>query len=376
MIAMQAILDDFAQRIRDAAHTQTPLRFRGGGSKDFYGQSLQGDVLDTRAYSGVISYEPSELVITVRAGTRLAEVEQLLAQQGQCFAFDPPHFGAQATVGGMVAAGLAGPARASVGTVRDFVLGIRVLNGQGEDLTFGGQVMKNVAGYDVSRLMAGSLGQLALITEVSLKVLPLAPSEATLACAGMTQAVALALLHRWGAQPLPLNASAWVQDTLYIRLRGAIAAVASAIQKMTDDAKTLGASVTHMGDEAIADWQASAEQTLPFFAQASSADACLWRLSVPQTTPDLASLGISEASYIEWHGAQRWIWAPAARAEFLRQITRQVGGHATLFKTSALHGEADKSVGVFSPLEAVQQRIQTQLKKQFDPAGVFNPGRV
>jgi glycolate oxidase FAD binding subunit len=276
----------------------------------------------------------------------------------------------------MVAAGLAGPARASVGTVRDFVLGIRVLNGQGEDLTFGGQVMKNVAGYDVSRLMAGSLGQLALITEVSLKVLPLAPSEATLACAGMTQAVALALLHRWGAQPLPLNASAWVQDTLYIRLRGAIAAVASAIQKMTDDAKTLGASVTHMGDEAIADWQASAEQTLPFFAQAPSADACLWRLSVPQTTPDLASLGISEASYIEWHGAQRWIWAPAARAEFLRQITRQVGGHATLFKTSALHGEADKSVGVFSPLEAVQQRIQTQLKKQFDPAGVFNPGRV
>jgi glycolate oxidase FAD binding subunit len=376
MIDMQATLQEFAQRIRAAAQNQTPLRFRGGGSKDFYGQSLRGDVLDTRAYHGVLSYEPSELVMTVRAGTSLVEVEQMLAQKGQCLAFEPPHLGPNATVGGMVAAGLAGPSRAAVGTVRDFVLGLRLLNGKGEDLTFGGQVMKNVAGYDVSRLLAGSMGQLALITEVSLKVLPVAPGEATLACEGVSQQLALDLLNRWGGQPLPLNASAWVENTLYLRLRGAIAAVESAIQKMSADVQALGAQASRMGDQAQADWKASAEQTLPFFAQAPSADACLWRLSVPQTTPDLSSLGVDEATYIEWHGAQRWIWAPAARADFLRSVTHQVGGHATLFRTSVLHGEADKSVGVFTPLDAVQQRIQRELKKQFDPSGVFNLGRV
>ena len=382
MTAMQATLDDFAQRIRAAAHSKTPLRIRGGGSKDFYGQTLQGEVLDTRAYQGVISYEPSELVMTVRAGTSLREVEHLLAEKGQCLAFEPPHFGDTATVGGMVAAGLAGASRASVGTVRDFVLGIRVLNGKGEDLTYGGQVMKNVAGYDVSRLMAGSMGQLALITEVSLKVLPVVAGEATLAFEGLRQQQALDALNRWGGQPLPLNASAWLHDAtsgknmLYVRLRGAAAAVEAAVVKMSAEGQALAAQVTRMGSEAQADWQASTEQSLPFFTQAPSADACLWRLSVPQTTPDLASLGVGEHCYVEWHGAQRWLWASAARAEALRQVAQQVGGHATLFRTSAQHGEADKAVGVFSPLEAVQQRIQAELKHQFDPAGVFNPGRI
>ena len=213
MGSMSDVLHEFSRRIRDAAAQGQPLRLRGGGSKDFLGQSFAGEVLDTRAYSGILSHEPSELVITVRAGTPLAELELALSERGQCLAFEPPYFGVGATVGGMVAAGLAGPARASVGSVRDFVLGARLINGQGEDLSFGGQVMKNVAGYDVSRLLAGSLGTLGLITEVSLKVLPVAPAEATLACAGLTQAQALDLLHRWGAQPLPLNASAWVCDT-------------------------------------------------------------------------------------------------------------------------------------------------------------------
>ena len=195
MVAMQDTLQhtlqDFIRRILHASQTGQPLRLRGGGTKDFLGQSLQGEVLDTRAYSGILSYEPSELVITVRAGTPLAEVEAALAEKGQSFAFEPPHFGEGATIGGMVAAGLSGPSRASVGTVRDFVLGARVINGKGEHLTFGGQVMKNVAGYDVSRLLAGSWGQLGLITEVSLKVLPVAPGEATLVCAGVSQAQAL-----------------------------------------------------------------------------------------------------------------------------------------------------------------------------------------
>ena len=386
----QATLQDFTDRILKATQAGQPLRLRGGGTKDFLGQSLQGEVLDTSAYSGVLSYEPSELVITVRAGTSLAEVEAALAQKGQCFAFEPPHFGAGATVGGMVAAGLSGPARASVGTVRDFVLGARVINGKGEHLTFGGQVMKNVAGYDISRLLAGSWGQLGLITEVSLKVLPVTPGEATLVCAGVSQEQALTLLNRWGGQPLPLNASAWVhdataspaQDFLFVRLRGAIAAVDAAVIKMSAEAQALGAHVTRMdADETASDWRASGEQTLEFF-KAPSAHDCLWRLSVPQTAPelDIRLQGKPCAQYIEWHGAQRWLWAPAAEAAHVREAAMKVGGHATLFRTSAASqqtlGDVDKQAGVYTPLNAVQQRIQNELKKQFDPAGIFNPGRA
>jgi glycolate oxidase FAD binding subunit len=389
MQAMQSVLQAFSERIREAAARKKPLRLRGGGTKDFYGQALKGDVLDTRAYHGVISYEPSELVITVRAGTPLAEVEALLAKQGQCLAFEPPHFAtanAQATVGGMVAAGLAGAARASVGSVRDFVLGVRMLNGQGQDLTFGGQVMKNVAGYDVSRLMAGSLGTLGMITEVSLKVLPITPAQATLACLRVSQQEALDLLNRWGGQPLPLNASAWlhdttanpVQDALYVRLRGAQAAVKAAIVRMQADVQAMGGDVMHVDEGEIdvdADWRASGEQTLPFFAQPPSPEACLWRLSVPQTTPALEVPRAWGSPYIEWHGAQRWYWAPASAAGAMRHAAHHAGGHATLFRCSTEFGIQDKAVGVFAPLDAVQLRIQRALKHEFDPAGIFGPGR-
>ena len=390
MIAMQDTLQHFTDRILQASQSGQPLRLRGGGTKDFLGQSLQGEVLDTTAYSGILSYEPSELVITVRTGTSLAEVEAALAEKGQCFAFEPPHFGVGATIGGMLAAGLSGPARASVGTVRDFVLGARVINGKGEHLTFGGQVMKNVAGYDVSRLLAGSWGQLGLITEVSLKVLPVAPGEATLVCAGVTQAQALKLINQWGGQPLPLNASAWVHDTtakpaqdfFFVRLRGAVAAVDAAIVKMSAEVKALGAHVSILDQaQAAADWKASGEQTLDFFKAPTEQD-CLWRLSVPQTAPvlDVRVNGAPCAQYIEWHGAQRWLWAPAAEAAHVREAAVKAGGHATLFRTSAASrqtlGDVDKQAGVYTPLNAVQQRIQDELKKQFDPAGIFNPGRA
>jgi len=382
----QQTLQDFTDRILQASQSGQPLRLRGGGTKDFLGQPLQGDVLDTRAYSGILSYEPSELVITVRCGTPLAEVEAALAEKGQSFAFEPPHFGTGATIGGMVAAGLSGPARASVGTVRDFVLGARVINGKGEHLTFGGQVMKNVAGYDVSRLLAGSWGQLGLITEVSLKVLPVAPGEATLMCAGVSQAQALQLINQWGGQPLPLNASAWVHDTtaspaqdvFFVRLRGAVAAVDAAVTQMSAEVQAVGAHVTRMDNaQAAVDWKASGEQTLDFFKAPTEQD-CLWRLSVPQTAPvlDVRVKGAPCAQYIEWHGAQRWLWAPASASRQVREAAVMAGGHATLFRTSKAQGDADKAVGVYTPLNAVQQRIQNELKKQFDPAGIFNPGRA
>ena len=379
MVSDTDLTNSLAQRVREAAAAGTPLRIRGGGSKDFYGQALSGEVLEMTPFSGVISYEPSELVVTARAGTPLAELEALLAAQGQCLPFEPPHFGANATVGGMVASGLSGPARASVGTVRDYLLGVKMLNGKGESLIFGGQVMKNVAGYDVSRLMAGALGTLGVLLEVSLKVLPVAPAEATLQCR-LPQQAALEILNRWGGQPLPLNASCWVHDTtasaapelLFVRLRGAVAAVEAACPRMIADVQAAGGQAQRMDNaQAGPDWAACREQQLPFFVQPPSADACLWRLSVAQTAP---VLDLPYPQFIEWHGALRWLWAPASAAAHLRQIAQQAGGHATLFRRAADGTPGDAPV--FTPLAPVQRRIQRELKKQFDPAGVLNPGRM
>lgn len=366
---MSAMLADtdmsaaLAERVRGAVAAGTPLRLRGGGSKDFYGQTLAGEILDIRPHRGVISYEPSELVVTARAGTPLAELEALLAGQGQCLSFEPPHFaangandaiGAQATVGGMVASGLSGPARASVGAVRDYMLGVVLLNGKGERLVFGGQVMKNVAGYDVSRLMAGSLGTLGVLLEVSLKVLPLAPQEATLVFE-LDEAAALRQLNRWGAMPLPVNASCWREGRLWVRLRGAKAAVAAAQKSMGGEA---------LDSDAARHWTALREQAQPFFAL--QGDESLWRLSLPDTAPPL-KLG---ETLVEWGGAQRWVKRPDSDAALIREAAAGAHGHATLFRS------AGKSVPVFSALKPPLDRIHRELKQQFDPAGVFNPGRL
>ena len=276
---MEPALSQIVERIRAAAADAAPLCIRGGGTKDFYGEPPQGEALSIAGLTGITSYEPSELVVTARAGTPLAELEAALAGKGQCLPFEPPHFGTAgaSTVGGMVAAGLSGPARASVGAVRDYVLGATLVNGRGEVLSFGGQVMKNVAGYDVSRVLAGSLGTLGVIAEVSLKVLPVAPAEATLAFS-CSQADALRLLNEWGGRPLPLNASCWFEDagtgTLRLRLRGAAAAVEAAC--------------AHLGGErvdnaaAAAGWQSLRDQQHPWFT-ADEAGAALWRLSVCQS---------------------------------------------------------------------------------------------
>ena len=365
------VIAELTDRIKAAAAARTPLRIRGGGSKDFYAQSLQGDVLDMTALCGVTSYEPSELVVTALAGTPLAELEALLAAQGQCLPFEPPHFSVGATVGGMVAAGLSGPARASSGAVRDFMLGVRFINGQGEHLTFGGQVMKNVAGYDVSRLMAGSMGTLGVITEVSLKVLPVAPAEATLRF-DCSQSQALQWLHAWGGQPLPLNASCWLHEegsdtgTLYLRLRGAVAAVQAACHTL---GKLPGATLEEPVQVA-ADWRDCRNQQLPWFrARKSTQD--LWRLSVPQTAP---VLDLPESPLIEWHGGQRWVRAEAKHADQLRQVARDAGGHATLFIAACARDTG--AIARFDALKPPLDRIHRQLKAQFDPAGIFNPNRM
>jgi glycolate oxidase FAD binding subunit len=359
-------------QVRAASAARQALRILGGNTKAFYGEPVNGEVLSTRDWAGIVSHEPSELVVSVRAGTPLVELEAALAEQGQCLPFEPPRFGAASTIGGVVAAGLAGPARATAGGVRDYVLGLQFINGRGEWLTFGGQVMKNVAGYDVSRAMAGSMGTLGVITDISLKVLPVAPAEATLVFA-LGQHDALEQLHRWGGQPLPLNASCWVKDDtapdapelLFVRLRGAVAAVESACERLGREAG--GARMDNA--QAGPDWAACRDQVLPFF-NAPSPDVCLWRLSVPQTAPVLT---LPYAQLIEWQGAQRWLWAPASAATEIRSAAASVNGHATLFRAGA-----DGAPGVprFDRQSAVIDTITQRLRAEFDPAGIFNPGRT
>ncbi len=368
------VLQGVVERIKAAASAGTPLRIRGGGTKDFYGQSLQGEILDTTGLNGITSYEPSELVVTVQAGTPLAELEAVLAEKNQCLPFEPPHFSAGTTVGGMVAAGLSGPSRASSGSVKDFVLGVNMVNGKGEELHFGGTVMKNVAGYDVSRLMAGSMGTLGLITEISLKVLPIAPAEATLKFA-CSQTEALNMLNTWGAQPLPLNASCWIQEAgqgvLYVRLRGAVAAVEAAIHKMGGQLQNAAS-----GNATVAaDWQALRHQAMDFFKL--QGDECLWRLSVPDTAPDLHLADIDK-TLIEWHGAQRWVKLPYSEAVHIRGKANAADGNAILFVAHKAINTPDNIENrvIFNPLKAPLDRIHRDLKRQFDPAGIFNRGRM
>jgi glycolate oxidase FAD binding subunit len=377
-LALRTISDQIAAARADAR----PLCIRGGGSKSFQGVS-QGELLDTRTLNDVISYEPTELVVTVGSGTPLAELEALLAEQGQCLAFEPPHFAWSqaderepnaATVGGMVAAGLAGPSRASVGGVRDYVLGVKLINGLGQHLTFGGQVMKNVAGYDVSRLMVGARGTLGLLTEISLKVLPIAPAEATLHFV-LEQHEALEHLHRWGGEPLPLNASCWVMDdskpNLFVRLRGAIAAVEAACQRML--AEVPGQRMDNA--QTMSDWDLCRNQQLPFFAAKPQPGAVLWRISVPQTAPVLR---LPAQPLVEWHGGLRWLWAPASAEAELQAVARENGGSATLFvdPTTAAQSNGVSAANALRSDSPALGAISQRLKASFDPQGIFNPGLV
>ncbi len=354
------VLVRLVDQVNHARSHRSPLDIRGGGTKAFYGGPRKGEPLDVSGLSGISSYEPTELVVTVRAGTLLSDLEAALDEHGQCLPFEPPRFSAGGTVGGMVAAGLSGPARASVGTVRDHVLGVTLLNGRGEVLTFGGQVAKNVAGYDVSRLVVGSLGILGVICEVSLKVLPMHRATATL-CFDWDENQALEQLNLWASQPLAVNASAWHDGRLHVRLAGAAAALSAACDKMG------GAAVAP--DAALSWWRSLRDQSGDFFSL-SDADLargdCLWRLSVPATA---APVRLPGRQFIEWHGAERW-WRTTVEPREVRAAAALAGGHATLIRG------ADRSAGVFTPLSDVLMRIHHELKQAFDPECVFNPGRM
>jgi glycolate oxidase FAD binding subunit len=344
------VIETWRAQVLEAAASKRPLRIRGGGTKDFYGQALTGDILDTRAYSGIIDYEPTELVITARCGTPLLEIEAALAARNQMLAFEPPHFGAGATFGGAIASGLSGPRRATSGALRDFVLGAVLMDGAGQVLTFGGQVMKNVAGYDVSRLLAGSMGTLGLLLQVSSKVLPRPRREATLRFT-MSEIDALRQLNAWGGMPLPISASCWHDGVLTLRLSGASAAVDAALHDLGGD----------LFPDCAPFWAGVREQQHAFFAGATP----LWRLSVPSTTSALILPG---TQLIEWGGALRWLKSDVDAATIRRTVAAS-GGHATLFRGG------DKGAGVFQPLAPAIARIHQRLKASFDPSHIFNPGR-
>ncbi|MBM3344742.1 MAG: glycolate oxidase subunit GlcE [Betaproteobacteria bacterium] len=372
---MEAIVQQLTETLREANANKTPLRIIGGNTKHFYGNPSSGETLSTSAYRGIVDYEPTELVITARAGTPLAEIEAALKEKGQMLAFEPPHFSTRApsppaplplagegrfvqtssgaTLGGTIAAGLSGPRRPYAGAVRDLVLGIRMLDGNGIELRFGGRVMKNVAGYDVSRLMAGSLGTLGVILDVSLKTLPLPQTEITLH-QQHNEADAIRLMNTWAGKPLPISATAWNGGDLGIRLSGAASAVAAA-------RKTLGGDVV-APEQAAGFWQGIRDHRDPFFHSGTP----LWRLSVKSTAP---AIHLPGAQMIEWSGALRW-FVSDADAHTVRQAAAAAGGHATLFRA------ADKSAGAFHPLSPALGALHRKLKQTFDPAGILNRGRI
>jgi glycolate oxidase FAD binding subunit len=347
---------ELVEQVRAASAAARPLRIRGGGTKDFYGGPLRGDVLDTRAWSGICIHEPSELYITARAGTPLGEVEALLASQRQILASEPPHFGPGATVGGCVAAGLSGPRRFAAGPVsgslRDHVLGAQLLDGRGRVLRFGGTVIKNVAGYDVSRLLAGSLGQLGLLLEITLKVLPAPEAECTLRFECDEQE-ALSRLSRWRSRPLPLSASLWMEGLLWARLSGSAAALRHARAQL--------------GGESLEDaqgarlWGDLREHRLPLF----TAGRTTWRIGVPDTA---APLELDGAQAIEG-GGLRWL-ATELPASDITARARALGGHATRFRNG------DRADAPFAALSAAQLAIHRRLKDEFDPGRIFNPARM
>ena len=352
MVASEAVRS-LQERVRAAADRGTPIVIRAGGTKDFYGNASRDghEVLDPRAHCGLIDYEPTELVITACSGTALTEVESALAEHDQMLAFEPPHFESpdtgSATIGGAIASGLAGPRRMASGPIRDFVLGATLLDGRGNVLTYGGNVMKNVAGYDVSRALAGSLGTLGVILDVSLKVVPRPAAEVTLQFE-LSEADAIVRVNQWAGQPLPISATAWYDGVLTVRLSGSASGVTAA------SAKLGGAA----GDDRL--WTNVREQTHVFFTGAS---ATLWRLSVPPTSAPLA-LG---KTLVEWRGAQRWLWSALPASE-IRARVAAAGGHATAFRNA--NGDA------FHPLTTALAQIHRRLKSEFDPAGIFNPRRM
>jgi len=338
------------QAIADKA----PLRIVGNDSKQFYGNEAVGTPLSLKQHSGIIDYEPSELFITVRAGTRVVDIEAALAQHNQMLPFEPPCFSPDATIGGVLACGFSGPRRPFVGAARDVILGCKLLNGKGEVLNFGGRVMKNVAGYDVSRLMVGALGTLGVMLEVTLKVLPRPEMELSLAHTLRTQE-ALDVMNARVGKPLPVTGVSYDGEAMVLRLSGTETAVKAARQKMAGDTLDYGEHY----------WQSLKEHSHYFF----QVEQPLWRLSLASGT---LPLGLPGQWLFDWGGALRWLVSDMPAGD-IRDAVAAEGGHATLFRGKEYYRYG--AVDVFHPLPGPLLAIHQRLKQAFDPHGLFNRGR-
>ncbi|MEH6589533.1 MAG: glycolate oxidase subunit GlcE [Halioglobus sp.] len=349
---MADLSGQFIDRVAAARAAGTPLYIEAGGSKrHLAGRSCDAPVLNVSGHRGIVDLQPSELVVTARAGTPLTELAAELGEHRLELAFEPPLFSGNATVGGTLACNFSGPARPWQGSIRDAVLGVQLINGKAELLNFGGKVMKNVAGYDVSRLQAGALGTLGLLSEITLKVMPQAEARRTLAFE-VSGADAISIMNNKAALPGPLNGACWVEGRLLLRLSGAEAAV-------TATAREWGGDVVPDGDD---EWAALKELTLPFF----NSDAPLWRASIRANAP-FATL--PTAQLIDWGGAQRWLRGEQD-ATTLQSQAQQAGGHISLFRGG------NRTDEVRQPLNTIEKKLTKRLKDAFDPDGIFNPGRL
>ena len=351
------ISQDLQHFIKEAIAAKIPFFIQGGGSKDYYGNPVEAGPLDVSPHSGVISYEPTELCITVRAGTPLSEIESLLAEHQQILPFEPPQYTDRATIGGAIAAGIAGPRRAYSGSVRDAILGVQIINGEGEIVNFGGQVMKNVAGYDLSRLMVRSLGTLGLILNVSIRLIPKPEQDLSLVFEA-SQEDALAFFEGLRKQLLPITASLWKDNMVYMRF--------SASEKILKSTRAKIAAQKEIDVLADGDnfWQSIRDHKDDFF---SYSDKPLWRLSLPPVSDKI--LRINDPQLIEWGGAQRWVNSNAP-ANIIHSIAMSRGGYATAFKRRA------PGTAVFPTLEPKLLALHRQLKRKMDPHAVFNPNRL
>jgi len=347
--------EDLRSRVEEAHNSHTPLRIIGGDTKRFYGNELVGEPLNTNKHIGIISYEPSELVMTVRSGTPLSAVQKVLAEQGQMLPFEPPVFADGSSIGGVIASGLSGPRRPFTGSVRDYVLGCKILTGNGKVLEFGGQVMKNVAGYDVSRLMAGAMGTLGVLLEISIKLLPKPETEISVYMP-LTAQEALDVMNARMAKPLPLSAACYDGETMYLRFSGTESGLNGIERKIAGDRL----------DNSEQFWQELNNQQHFFFKEGVP----LWRLSLAS---GILHLGLPGQWLFDWGGAQRWLktYEPA---DNVRDAVAAEGGHATLFRGNELLNN-DETVNMFHPLPEGLGRLTRSIKKIFDPHNVLNRHR-
>ena len=350
---MADVSEALRKQILKARKKEQKLNIVGGGTKSFIGRKSDdtADTLSLADHTGIVEYHPVELIMTVRAGTRIADIEAALAEEGQCLHFEPPSFGDGSTLGGTLACNLSGPARPWSGSVRDQVLGVRLLNGKGEHLRFGGQVMKNVAGYDVSRLQAGAMGTLGAITEISLKVMPRPATSLTLV-QDMPIEDVIKYMNQRASEPKPITGAAWADGKVYLRLSGAKSAVEATAEKWTGDVMEQG--------EAF--WQKLQHMQHDFFA----GDEPLWRFSIGSTA---ANPELDGPWLIDWAGSQRWYRGEADSAR-LESMAQRAGGQVSLFRGG------DRSDDVMHYQPQALQNIQKRLKESFDPDGLFNPGRL